>query len=284
MSTDDQPALFDLPQGDDEERLDASALIAEWIKPRTPKKSVAMMEEAVQRALDGGAKARDIQFLLSRRHLFPSQAKFTVEELREAYRHLSRERVLAEHEGVAAKMLGPWGKRSTISQVALKNATFVVAAALAKGADQEDLKYALTHRTLLGSKKRLDEKMVQRALAQVPADRKAGHTAAEIFKNWYDRWYEGRYTQSPGQIVPQIKAALLTGIDEQKLASAMDHIGRAQQVVSAASIQYALQHVDKIAKNKQASGAHEDLVDESEFSMMDDVFVSDDYYGGDSPW
>ena len=253
-----------------------------WIKKRTPKKNIAEMSEATAKAISSGVSVDDIRFLLTRRHLFESKARFSLEDLRKAYRHLKYEKKLAEQEIVAADILSTWGKRSTISKTALNKAVSVVASGLLKGAQVEDLKYAFEKRTLLASRKQLTPEMLDRALAQVPADRKAGTESGEIFKEWYDEWYIGRYTQPPSQIIALIKQTLLNGLDPDSVRSAMHHLGRGQQVVSTHSLQYAIQHAKKAAERRRQAGAHGDLAPESEFSLMEDnTHLQDE---GQSPW
>lgn len=290
-----QPALFDvvpsaapkslteLPKPEPKKQ-DVDSLLEGWVKSRTPKKNIAAMTSAVTTALDAGSKYDDIAFLLSRRHLFPSQAVFDLNDLRNAYRHLTKEKMLAEQEDKARRVLSSWGSRSSISKSALENAVGVVAAALVEGADEEKVKYAFTHRSLLASNRRVDEAMLKKAIAKVDADKSAGSTASKLFQAWYDRWYEGRYTQPPGQIMTLVKQALLNGIPEGKLALAMDHMGKNQSVFTPVSLQFALMQAEKIEKRREEAGAHSDLSPASEFDMMRDTSDSDDDYGEESPW
>lgn len=253
-----------------------------WIKKRSLKKNITEMSDATARAIASGVNTDDIKFLLTRQHLFDSKARFSLDDLRRAYRKLEYEKKLAEQEEIAANILSSWGKRSTVSKTALQKAISVVAQGLLEGAQTEDLKHAFDKRTLLASRKQLTPDMLKRALAQVPADRKAGTEAGDIFKEWYDEWYAGRYTQPPSQIIALIKQTLLNDIDPDSVRKAMHHIGRGQQVVSTHSLQYAIQHAKKVAERRKQAGAHGDLAPESEFSLMEDnTHLRDE---GQSPW
>lgn len=295
LTPDVQPALFDVVPSAAPKTLtekdkpapkkqDVGSLLEGWVKSRTPKKNIATMTSAVTTALDAGSNYDDIAFLLSRRHLFPSQAVFDLNDLRNAYRHLTKEKKLAEQESKARRVLSSWGSRSSVSKSALENAVSVVAAALVNGADEEKIKYAFSHRSLLASNRRVDEAMLKRALAKVDADKNAGSAASRLFQAWYDRWYEGRYTQPPGQIMALVKNALLNGIPEGKLAIAMDRMGKNQSVFTPASLQFALMQAEKIEQRREAAGAHSDLAPADEFDMMSDMSDSDDDYGEESPW
>lgn len=286
---DDQLALFDVPSSSANNKAtpqlkkDPERLLDGWVKSRTPKKSIASMLDAVTAALNSGVEYEDIEFLLGRKHLFPSQAKFDITDLRNAYRKLSSEKLLSEKEEIAKKILASWGSRTAVSQSSLRTSVNSVANALLAGANVDEIKYAFSHRTLLASKKKVDDAMLKKALDGVAEDRKAGAASAALFQKWYDKWYEGRYTQPPGQIVPVIKSALLAGIPADKLSSALERIGKAQQVVSAPSLQYALQQVDRIESRKQAAGAHDDLIPIEDMDMMSANSNEDDFRE-ESPW
>lgn len=289
----DQLALFDVaevPQSaskeapEPERNKDPEDLLEGWVKARTAKKSIAEMMAAVNTVLEAGVPYEDLAFLLSRKHLFPSQAKFSLADLRVAYRSLSMEKKLAQHEDKAAKILSSWGSRSTVSQASLRSAREVVTKALANGVDEEKIKYAFSHRTLLSSKKKVDAPMLAKALERVEADKRAGSLAVQLFQPWYDKWYVGRYTQPPGQIIPLLKSALLSGIPTKQLGIAIDAMGRSQQVFTAPSLQYAIMQAEKAAKNREAAGAHSDLAPESEFDMLSEQSFSNDEFREESPW
>lgn len=76
-------------------------------------------------------------------------------------------------------------------------------------------------------------------------DSKAGKTASEIFKRWYVQWYEGRYTQSAGHIIKVFKKALLAKIPAYDLEWAANILGEKEQVITDASLQFALAEVKR---------------------------------------
>lgn len=80
---------------------------------------------------------------------------------------------------------------------------------------------------------------------------KAGKIASEIFKRWYTAYYEGRYTQSVGHIVKVFKKAVLAKIDPYDIEWAANILGEKEQVVTEASLQFALSQVKKY---KHANG------------------------------
>lgn len=76
----------------------------------------------------------------------------------------------------------------------------------------------------------------------------AGKSAKNIFDEWYPKWYEGRYTQTPGHIMKILKEAILDKIDPYDLAWAMNLLGEKQQTVSKASLQFALAQIFQYKK------------------------------------
>lgn len=76
-------------------------------------------------------------------------------------------------------------------------------------------------------------------------DSLAGKMASEIFKRWYVQWYEGRYQQSIGHIIKELKKAILAGIDPYDLEWSANILGEKQQVITAPSLQFALSQVNR---------------------------------------
>lgn len=74
---------------------------------------------------------------------------------------------------------------------------------------------------------------------------RAGKEASDIFKRWYVQWYEGRYTQSVGHIIKEMKKAILAGIDPYDLEWAANILGEKEQVVTGPSLQFALSQVNR---------------------------------------
>lgn len=74
---------------------------------------------------------------------------------------------------------------------------------------------------------------------------KAGKAASEIFKRWYSKWYEGRYTQSVGHIIKVFKKALMLKIPAYDLEWAANILGEKEQVITDASLQFALAEVKR---------------------------------------
>lgn len=74
-------------------------------------------------------------------------------------------------------------------------------------------------------------------------DSKAGKEASQIFRRWYVQWYEGRYTQSRGHIVKVFKNALLAKIPAYDLEWAANILGEKEQVITDASLQFALAEI-----------------------------------------
>lgn len=270
-----QDGLFDLEELEDMPEVKVLSvdeavekLVSPWIKSNTSKKRQAIMRDALKTAISRGAPFDDMQFILSRPHLFPSKVVFTLDELREAWKHLDREREIAKCEETAAEILSKWGSRSTVSKTSLSRSITSVTSALISGVSIEDIEYAVGQRTLLASHKRIDEFTLEKALKRVPVDKQAGKDTQVVFNAWYEKWYKGRYTQSVGQIISVIKKALLDGFAVEELAAALEHLGRGQQVITAPSIQYAVQHVNRVAERRSMSGAHDDLIAEDEYGMM----------------
>lgn len=91
-------------------------------------------------------------------------------------------------------------------------------------------------------------------------DEVAGKIANTIFRPWYKEYYEGRYTQSTAFIAKVLKQAVLTCVvngedDQDVVVKAMSLLGRKQQVVTEASMQYALSHVRQEIKRRGSAGA-----------------------------
>lgn len=85
---------------------------------------------------------------------------------------------------------------------------------------------------------------------------KAGKQASEIFRRWYVQWYEGRYTQSRGHIVKVFKDALMAKIPAYDLEWAANILGEKEQVISSASLQFALA---EIRRYKLANGESDNV-------------------------
>lgn len=86
------------------------------------------------------------------------------------------------------------------------------------------------------------------------ADQKAGREAKAIFDEWYEMWYKGRYTQSPGQIMKVLKKIILKGdVDPYYLKWAMNILGEQSQVVTENSLQFAFSRIMKHLESKGMS-------------------------------
>lgn len=112
----------------------------------------------------------------------------------------------------------------------------------------------------------------------------AGKMANDLFRPWYKEFYEGRYTQSTGHITRELKKFILEVVVNgeetlETVRAAMRHIGLAQQVVTGASLQYALARAKRMAQVREEAGAHGDMIDENEFTDFMHGSVDDIDYG-----
>lgn len=158
-------------------------------------------------------------------------------------------------------LLAAWASKSNRSQKGIRTTHESFCQRLLSGTDKEDLKYVITHRTLLASKKVISLQQLDEALAKLPEDKEAGRNARQIFELWYDQWYKDRYTQTPGQIVVAVKNALLLGVTVPVLSEAMNILGRRQQVITGPSLQYAIAQAAKNQDKRMNTGSHAGLID-----------------------
>lgn len=115
----------------------------------------------------------------------------------------------------------------------------------------------------------------------------AGKIANTIFRPWYKEYYEGRYTQSTAFIAKVLKQAVLSCVvngddNEELIARAMTLLGRKQQVVTDASMQYAISHTRQELKRRGDAGAWKVQDDASTMIQdFDALFMTNDEPEGD---
>lgn len=100
---------------------------------------------------------------------------------------------------------------------------------------------------------------------------KAGKIANDMFRPWYKEFYEGRYVQNVGHITRVLKKFVLDVVVNGKespdmVNAALRHLGLAQQVVTEASLQYALGLAKKRDNSRQEAGAFEEMLPQEEFT------------------
>lgn len=77
--------------------------------------------------------------------------------------------------------------------------------------------------------------------------------AREIFTEWYDLWYVGRYTQKAGHIIKVFKAALNASVHPDDIFWAANILGKDQKPITELNLQWALGQVFKEKKNENAA-------------------------------
>lgn len=73
-----------------------------------------------------------------------------------------------------------------------------------------------------------------------------GQRAQTIFKEWYQPYYKGKYSQSAGHVMKVLTDAIKNGIPEEELREAMKLLGKSRQPVTTVSLQHHL----KAARNR----------------------------------
>lgn len=67
-----------------------------------------------------------------------------------------------------------------------------------------------------------------------------GQIANRIFRDWYEPYYKGKYTQSAGHVMKVLTNAVKNGVSTEELQEAMKLLGRTRQPVTELSLQYHL--------------------------------------------
>lgn len=115
----------------------------------------------------------------------------------------------------------------------------------------------------------------------------AGKIAHGIFQQWYDEFYEGRYTQRPAHIMRDLKKFVLDVVvrgdtTPEQVAEAMARLGRNISPVTSPALQYSLGRVQRLEQMKQDAGANANMAEEDVFA--DAVMRTrqmEDRYGGE---
>ena len=178
------------------------------------------------------------------------------------------------------RSVGVWMNRTSLTKTQRTQATETIRQSLLDGASPEDITYCFTHTGLLKSKKIVTETILSHAIQKVTVDKEAGKEAHRLFQNWHTKWYKN-YVQNEGVIVKAIKDALLRGVAYEALEEAMTVIGSQKQVVSDASIQYALVIAEKRRTVEKNAGMN-NLKDENEVGTL--MTTNEFYSNGDAPW
>lgn len=178
------------------------------------------------------------------------------------------------------RSVSTWMNRSSLTKAQASHATEAIREALSNNTEPEDITYCFTHASLLKSKKVVNSTVLKQALTQVEMDRSAGRKARKLFEKWHQNWYKN-YVQNEGVIVKVIKDAFIRGVSYEALEEAMTIIGSQKQVVSDASLQYALVIADKRKVLSKNAGMN-DLTDENEIGTM--VSNTEFYSTEEAPW
>lgn len=271
----DQLALFDEDEVPQVHRkvpvVEIAHALHDWTKRRAVTKAVATdVTRWVKEILDAQeATLEEVERVFHDDALLKKQTVVTKSDIQIALARLP----LIEQ---AHKLLSHWASRTTVSAMSERMSAQALAAVLAKGADVNDVKYALSKPTLLGSSKRLSADSINQALALVSKDRQSGTETQRIFGKWYDAYYEGRYTQPVGQIMRVIKDALLTGINADELERALSKMGAEQMPITQAAVQYGIVRIRKEDERRGNAGSFSEMFDGDDSLMVNRFYESED--------
>lgn len=109
--------------------------------------------------------------------------------------------------------------------------------------------------------KKTEPELEQLALFEAPPEpvveltleQKVNKKAREIFTEWYDLWYVGRYTQKAGHIIKVFKAALNASVAPDDIFWAANILGKDQKPITELNLQWALGQVFQEKKRENAS-------------------------------
>lgn len=83
------------------------------------------------------------------------------------------------------------------------------------------------------------------AETQASYEKRMGQIAKTVFDPWYESWYIGRYTQSPGHIIKVFTAGIKAGVSADDLFWAANILGKDTKPITEFSLQWALSQVFK---------------------------------------
>lgn len=90
-------------------------------------------------------------------------------------------------------------------------------------------------------------------VVELTLEQKVNKKAREIFTEWYDLWYVGRYTQKAGHIIKVFKAALNASVAPDDIFWAANILGKDQKPITELNLQWALGQVFQEKKRENAS-------------------------------
>lgn len=221
----------------------------------------------------------DVKKVFSRPTLLGKAKIVTKDEIANALR-------LLPFDEQAEKMLAKWGSRTTVSKVSLENSIHALASVLAQdAADVDDIKYALSHRTLLASAKRLTVEKILDTVGLVAQDKSAGQFARVCFEQWYEAYGKDKTVQNSSYVISVIKkAALLPDVDRELLKDAVLLLGRDEGPVTEASLQYALLRTKKNNERRANAGMNAELFDRSDDILKDTLFGDHEHGSKQEGW
>lgn len=186
----------------------------------------------------------------------------------------------------AKKMLDKWGSRTTVSKVSLEHSIHALTSVLSQdAADVDDIKYALSHRTLLASVKRLTVEKILDTVSLVAEDKSAGQFARSCFEQWYEAYGKDKTVQNSSYVISVIKkAALLPDVDRELLKDAVLLLGRDEGPVTEASLQYALLRTKKNNERRANAGMNAELFDRSDDILKDTLFGDHEHGSQQEGW
>lgn len=221
----------------------------------------------------------DVKKVFSRPTLLGKAKIVTKDEIANALR-------LLPFDEQAEKMLDKWGSRTTVSKVSLEHSIHALASVLAQdAADVDDIKYALSHRTLLASAKRLTVEKILDTVGLVAQDKSAGQFARACFEQWYESYGKDKTVQNSSYVISVIKkAALLPDVDRELLKDAVLLLGRDEGPVTEASLQYALLRTKKNNERRANAGMNAELFDRSDDILKDTLFGDHEHGSKQEGW
>lgn len=221
----------------------------------------------------------DVKKVFSRPTLLGKAKIVTKDEIANALR-------LLPFDEQAEKMLDKWGSRTTVSKVSLEHSIHALASVLAQdAADVDDIKYALSHRTLLASAKRLTVEKILDTVGLVAQDKSAGQFARVCFEQWYEAYGKDKTVQNSSYVISVIKkAALLPDVDRELLKDAVLLLGRDEGPVTEASLQYALLRTKKNNERRANAGMNAELFDRSDDILKDTLFGDHEHGSKQEGW